>query len=134
MCLLQDEIAVLMTSRHNAWAPRQCDAGRGEDTSPQDAVWKFDTSTQTWQMRSTSGDVPNPNEACALAVQNGCAYLLTAEEVNDKGLIIYELDLETWRWRRLPAAPMPFLMDRSEGFEDEVHTLATGILKVCLYT
>ena len=85
-------------------------------------------------MQSTSGDVPKPHEACALAVQNGCAYLLTAERVNLKGLIIFELDLNTWHWRRLPAAPTPFFMDRSAGFANgRKHTLATGILKVCLY-
>ena len=81
-------------------------------------------------MRSTSGDLPSPDEACALAVENGHAYLLTADAVHNKGLIIYELDLETWRWRRLPAAPVPFFMDRRAEAETGMDTLATGVLKV----
>lgn len=85
-----------------------CHAGSGEDTSPVEALWTFDSASETWQMPPYSGDRPHPREACALAVHNGHAYLLTAELGNDTGLVTYELDLETWSWC-LPATPTPLL-------------------------
>ena len=82
-------------------------------------------------MQACSGDCPHPREACALAIQNGHAYLLTADLVNDVGLIIYELDLETWHWRRLPAAPTQFFWESGYGLVD---TVAASVVKVCSCT
>lgn len=56
-----------------------------------------------------------------------CAYRLMMEEQQTTGLQIYEVDLQTWHWRRLPVSPHPFFCDSS--FHE---TVATAVVQVCV--
>ncbi len=111
-------------------------AGRESFNSicPKEAVWTFDTDSCIWQMRPTSGDLPKPYEAHALAVVNSHAYLLTAEEVNSNGLTVHELDLETWQWRCLASPEIPYFMDSSMQASAGNDTIAAAVVKVGLRT
>ena len=71
-------------------------AGRRADKqlNPEDALWTFNMNTEAWRQQTVTGDVPVPNDACALTVSGDHAYLLMVEDEQEAGLQIYELDLQ----------------------------------------
>ncbi|DBB17399.1 TPA: hypothetical protein ACH3X3_014431 [Trebouxia sp. C0006] len=73
-----------------------------ENIGPHDALWTFDMKACTWQKRHATGDLPEPHLAHALAVVNSKAYALVNDPEGTRRLEVYELDLETWVWRRVP--------------------------------
>lgn len=87
-----------------------CAAGQTfmyENIAPQDALWTFDINTSTWTKRHPTGQLPVPHLAhiaTGLAVANGKAYALINEPEQSKRLEVYELDLATWHWRKVPGA------------------------------
>ncbi len=56
----------------------------------------------TWQKRRATGELPEPHLANALAVVNSKAYALVNDPEGTRRLEVYELDLESWEWRRVP--------------------------------
>ena len=84
-------------------------------------------------MAAASHYWPAAEQACALTYANGNAYVLVMEEVHNTGLQLYELDLQRWIWRRLPASDIPFYYDSTE---DEVggDTIATALVQVLMLT
>ena len=106
-------------------------AGKGasDDTCPAEVLWTFNTTNSTWQMRPTTGEVPKPREAYAMAVANRRVHLLTLDgDEYTTYFTVYVLDLETWQWRCLPPSQTPFYMDSSPEFGDD--TIATAVVKV----
>ena len=76
-----------------------------ENVAPQHALWTFNISTSTWQQQHPTGQLPEPHlahVATGLAVVNGKAYALINDPQQSKRLEVYELDLATWHWRRIP--------------------------------
>lgn len=76
-----------------------------ENVAPQHALWTFNISTSTWQQQHPTGQLPEPHLAhiaTGLAVVNGKAYALINDPQQSKRLEVYELDLATWHWRRVP--------------------------------
>ena len=76
-----------------------------ENVTPQHALWTFNISTSTWQQQHPTGQLPEPHlahVATGLAVVNGKAYALINDPQQSKRLEVYELDLATWHWRRVP--------------------------------
>lgn len=80
------------------------------DISSGNNFWTYDPYALRWQQHHTTGHVPPAEQACALTYANGNAYVLVMEEVHNTGLQLYELDLQRWVWRRLPASDIPFFM------------------------
>ncbi len=72
-----------------------------ERITNRDAVWVYDIAAHAWSQQRTSGDSPNPYQACSMAVFGDCAYLLV-NNAPDKCLKVFELDLKKWVWRCLP--------------------------------
>ena len=101
----------------------------GEDyVSPEEALWTFNVSSRTWQQRFPSGVLPQPILTCGLAVANGQAYLLSFSPEREEVMEVYELSLDTWRWRLLPCAglappsaagvtPVKVQVDLCHGFQ-----------------
>jgi len=102
-------------------------AGKGDHVPCSEMLWTYNILERQWQQHHATGELPSPREACALTVANGRGYLLMLQEEHDTGLDIYELDLQKWHWRRLPASPYPFMFDGTEGSD---HTVATAVVKV----
>ena len=73
-----------------------------ENVGPHDALWTFDMKACTWQKRHATGDLPEPHLANALAVVNSKVYALVNDPEGTRRLEVYELDLETCMWRRVP--------------------------------
>lgn len=74
-----------------------------ENIGRHEALWTFDITTSAWKQQHASGDLPEPHLACALAVVNNQAYVLANDPEGTRRLEVYELDLSSWVWRRLPA-------------------------------
>lgn len=74
-----------------------------ENIGRHEALWSFDITTSAWKQQHASGDLPEPHLACALAVVNNQAYVLANDPEGTRRLEVYELDLSSWVWRRLPA-------------------------------
>ncbi len=106
-------------------------AGKGDHVQCSEMLWTYNILEEQWQQHHATGELPSPREACALTVANGRGYLLMLPEEHDTGLDIYELDLQKWHWRRLPASPYPFMFDSTEGSD---HTVATAVVKVVLWS
>lgn len=73
-----------------------------ENIPANQALWSFDIPTQTWQQRHPTGLLPDPHQTQGLAVYNGKAFALVNEPNRSKRLEVFELDLATWHWRKLP--------------------------------
>ncbi|KAL3155425.1 hypothetical protein ABBQ38_010982 [Trebouxia sp. C0009 RCD-2024] len=84
-------------------------AGRGycEGFGSNNIVWTRDMSSATWQRHTVIGNKPCAQLAKALTVVDDHAYVLV---LKDESLHIHELDLQTWRWRRVSQGQMPFSM------------------------
>ena len=67
-----------------------------------------------------TGDKPVSRRAQTLTVLGDHAYVLL---LNDEKLYIYQLDLQTWHWRRLPQRPIPFSMTDED-------TMVTALIQV----
>ena len=74
-----------------------------EPIGQHEALWTFDITASVWTQQHASGDLPEPHLACALAVLNSHAYVLANDPEGTRRLEVYELDLSSWVWRRLPS-------------------------------
>lgn len=99
-----------------------------ENIGPHDALWTFDMKACTWQKRHATGDLPEPHLAHALAVVNSKAYALVNDPEGTRRLEVYELDLETWVWRRVPPlGTQPSCRRAASAVVAQVSLIATGI-------
>ena len=99
--------------------------GRSAELCPEEAVWTGDPHSKTWQSRRVTGDLPPQARAFAMTVANEHAYVSVLEEAPIMGLRIYQLDLHSWHWRRLPDLNTDFQLDPRED------TIATTLIQVC---
>lgn len=74
-----------------------------ENIGRHEALWTFDIIQSAWSQRRATGDLPEPHLVCALATANSRAYVLANDPEGSRRLEVYELDLDSWEWRRLPA-------------------------------
>lgn len=74
-----------------------------ENVGRHEALWTFDITQSAWSQQRATGDLPEPHLVCALAVANSRAYVLANDPEGTKRLEVYELDLDRWEWRLLPA-------------------------------
>jgi len=82
----------------------------------------------TWQKCHATGDLPEPHLAHALAVVNSKAYALVNDPEGTRRLEVYELDLETWVWRRVPPlGTQPSCRRAASAVVAQVSLIATGI-------
>lgn len=87
-------------------ANRWCAAGQTalyENVGRHEALWTFDITQSAWSQRTATGDLPEPHLVCGLAVANSRAYVVANDPEGTRRLEVYELDLDIWEWRRLPA-------------------------------
>lgn len=94
----------------------------------EEGIWTLDCdlSYYAWQPRPVTGDLPPQARAFAFtaASEFDHAYVAVLEESPTMGLQIYELDLQSWHWRRLPDLNTDFEMDPVED------TIATTFIQV----
>ncbi len=103
--------ALFMTDAHAAGQN-----GFYEHVHASDALWTFDTTCMVWQQRHPTGDVPSPQSACHLEVFRGAAYLLVNDHVGSKCMEVYQLNLETWHWRKVACTgQMPRCVEASSA-------------------
>lgn len=69
---------------------------------PGQALWTLDLSIMTWQRRTVSGDEPEALFAEAATVHDGKFHLLMQNPTHGS-MDVYQLDLQTWHWERLPS-------------------------------
>ena len=74
-----------------------------ENVGRHEALWTFDITQSVWSQRMATGDLPEPHLVCGLAVANSRAYVVANDPEGTRRLEVYELDLDSWEWRRLPA-------------------------------
>ena len=74
-----------------------------ENIGRHEALWTFDIAQSAWSQQRATGDLPEPHLVCALAIANSRAYVLANDPEGTRRLEVYELDLDSWKWRRLPA-------------------------------
>lgn len=74
-----------------------------ENIGRHEALWTFDITQSAWSQRRATGDLPEPHLVCALALANSRAYVLANDPEGSRRLEVYELNLDSWEWRRLPA-------------------------------
>lgn len=99
-----------------------------ENIGPHDALWTFDMKACTWQKRHATGDLPEPHLANALAVVNSKAYALVNDPEGTRRLEVYELDLGTWVWRRVPPlGTQPSCRRAASAVVTQVSLIVTGI-------
>ena len=73
-----------------------------ENIGRHEALWTFNITAAAWTQQRPTGDLPDPHLACALAVANGQVYVMANDPEGTKRLEVYELNMTSWEWRRLP--------------------------------
>ncbi len=67
-----------------------------------------------WERCHATGDLPPPGSTCGLTVFEGHGYLLVSEPDHDDCMEVYQLDLATFHWQRLPhRGQVPFAIWRA---------------------
>ena len=113
---------------------RQTAAGQTalyENIGSHDALCTFDMKGCTWRKCHATGDLPEPHLANALAVVNSKAYALVNDPEGTRRLEVYELDLETWVWRRVPPlGTQPSCRRAASAVVTQVSLIATSIQSI----
>ena len=120
------------------------DAGsddHGVFVEAKEALWAFDIRDSSWKQCLATGDLPPDTElACGLTVFDGHGYLLVSEPDCDDCMDVYQLDLNSLHWQRLPRkGDMPFAICRARVVLVQVCSchpqlvswLLTGVLGGC---
>jgi len=75
--------------------------------------------------------LPEPHLANALAVVNSKAYALVNDPEGTRRLEVYELDLETWVWQRVPPlGTQPSCRRAASAVVTQVSLIATSIQSI----